>query len=267
MVNPQPITPIGLPGPATGKGLSAVTQDEFSFADAVGGIRGLIESVLPGLVFIVAFLVTGNLTPALIGATGVALVAVIVRLAQRTPISQAISGLLGIAIGVLWARRSGQAQDFFVFGLWQNAIYLVAVLLSLLVRWPLVGVVVELLRTSIGLQKEAAAQEAAARAAETYAPRDSAADQLAMPNEEPGGNPFAGAMAWRRDATALRRYTLATWLWVGLFAIRLAVQVPLYLHQSVGWLGTARLLLGAPLWAGTLYFTWAIIHRNRSARA
>ena len=63
----------------------------------------------------------------------------------------------------------------------------------------------------------------------------------------------------------MRRYTAATWLWIGLFAARLAVQVPLYLDGDVGWLGTARLVMGIPLWALVLWLTWILVRRPATA--
>ena len=63
----------------------------------------------------------------------------------------------------------------------------------------------------------------------------------------------------------MRRYTAATWLWIGLFAVRLAVQVPLYLDGDVGWLGTARLVMGIPLWALVLWLTWILVRRPHAA--
>lgn len=53
--------------------------------------------------------------------------------------------------------------------------------------------------------------------------------------------------AWR-DFDPLRRAAYrATWLWAALFALRVAVQVPMYLAGAVGLLGTAKLVLGFPL--------------------
>lgn len=62
----------------------------------------------------------------------------------------------------------------------------------------------------------------------------------------------------------MRRYQAATWLWVGMFVLRLAVQVPLYVTGTVGWLGTARLVMGIPLFALTLWVTWLLVRRDRS---
>ncbi|OLT53122.1 hypothetical protein BJF88_01500 [Cellulosimicrobium sp. CUA-896] len=224
--------------------MRALAGEQFSVAEAVGGVRGLVESVAPGLVFVVAFVATTDLTWSLVASVAVALVAVAARLVQRTPLTQALGGLLGVAIGVVWAWRSGEAQDYFAWGLWTNAAYLVALLVSLAVRWPLVGLVVEGLRSGFGVGT-ASSEDAAAR------------------SPEPGA--FARwARAWRSDRTLLRRYAAATWLWVGLFAARLAVQVPLYLEGSVGWLGTARLVMGLPLWALVLWLTWVLVRRRHA---
>ena len=203
---------------AGGRGMRAVLGEDFSFADAIGGVRGLVESVAPGLVFVVVYLISFELTPALVGSVAVAVLAVVVRLLQRTPVTQAASGIVGVGIGVVWAWRTGEPTDYFVYGLWTNAVYLVACIVSVLVRWPLVGVVVGLLRGQ--------------------------------------------GTSWRKDPAAARdrqRFRWATWLWAAMFAARLAVQVPAYLADDVAWLGTARLAMGVPLWALTLWTTWLLV--------
>lgn len=135
------------PGPASRQeGLSQVAGGDFDAARAVGGVRGVVEAVAPGLVFVVAFLVTGDLVVPLVAALGVAAVATAVRLVQGTPLTQAIGGLLGVGVGVLMAWRSGEAQDFYLLGLWTNALYGGGMLIALLLRWPLIGVVVSMLR-------------------------------------------------------------------------------------------------------------------------
>jgi len=203
------------------RGVRAVLGEEFSVAEAIGGVRGLVESVAPGAVFVVVFLAGRALVPALVASLGVALLAVVVRLVQRTPVTQAVSGIVGVLVGVVWAWRTGEATDYFAWGLWTNAAYLLACLVSLLVGWPLVGVVVGLLRGE--------------------------------------------GTRWLRDpalAAERARYRWATWLWVAMFGARLAVQVPAYLAQDVAWLGTARLAMGVPLWALTLWLTWLLVRRS-----
>ena len=65
---------------------------------------------------------------------------------------------------------------------------------------------------------------------------------------------------------AVRRYVMATWLWAGLFAARLAVQVPLLLDDAVGWLGTAKLLMGVPLFAVVIWLTWLMVREPEELR-
>jgi len=203
------------PAPTLKRGLGAVASEDFSALEAVGGIRGLIESVLPGLVFVVIYLINYQLSHALIGSLAVAVAATIARLISGTSLQQAVAGFGGVAIGAIWAWRTGEAQDYFAFGLWTNGAYLVACLISMVVRWPLVGLIVGVLT----------------------------------------GKPTQ----WRSNRSQRRAYTWATGVWVALFGARLAVQLPLYLGASVGWLGSMRLVMGVPLWALALWVTWLLV--------
>lgn len=244
-------------------GLRAVTSDDFNALAAMGGVRGLVEAILPGLIFITVFSITQELLWALVGSMAVALITVIARLAQRSSVQQALSGVLGILIGVVWAWRTGEATDFFAFALFQNAAYLVVVLIAQLLGWPAVGVILELLRFSMSAKDapvsppDAGAGAGSDGSAQTTFSQRSAA-------EPTSANPFRGFSVWRQDAGLVRRYRLATWFWIALFAVRLAVQVPLFLGQSVGWLGIARIIMGVPLWGLALYLTWAVLHGSRN---
>ncbi|UNX53380.1 DUF3159 domain-containing protein [Georgenia sp. TF02-10] len=218
------VTLPGGPGAPAGA-LGQLTGPQFSLADSVGGVRGLVESMAPGAVFVVVFVATRELVPPLVASLAVAVVSMALRLIQRTPPTQAVGGLLGVAVGVVWAWQSGRAENYFAMGLWTNAAYAAGLLLALAARWPAVGVVVALLRGQ--------------------------------------------DMSWRTDPAQRgrrARYTWATWLWVAMFGARLLVQVPLYLHAEVAWLGTARLVMGLPLWGLTLWLTWVLV-RERAAPA
>jgi len=216
------------------RGLQALTADEFSASAAVGGVRGVVESVAPGLLFVVVYLATGQeLKPALFAAGGAAVLAVIARLVQRTPVTQAFSGLFGVGIGVVWAWRTGDATDYFAYGLWVNALYLVGTLVTILVGWPLVGLVVGTFSKGGPLS----------------------------------GGTWSQAVAWRSDRALRRRYALATWPWVGMFAVRLAVQLPLFFKHDTTWLGTAKLAMGIPLTALALWISWLMVRSARPARS
>ncbi|MEY9910840.1 hypothetical protein ABIA35_007091 [Catenulispora sp. MAP12-49] len=69
--------------------------------------------------------------------------------------------------------------------------------------------------------------------------------------------PITGEMTtWRQVPGRLRAFTKATWLLAGLFAVKLAVQVPLYLTHHTTALGVARLALGYPPYLACLYVAW-----------
>jgi hypothetical protein len=51
-------------------------------------------------------------------------------------------------------------------------------------------------------------------------------------------------MQWRQDPTRVRAYSRASWVWVGLFSLRLAVQLPLYLTGALVALGVTRVAMG-----------------------
>ena len=55
------------------------------------------------------------------------------------------------------------------------------------------------------------------------------------------------------------RYTQITWMWAGLFAARLAVQLPLYLVKNTEVLGVARLAMGPFLFAIIAWFSWMLV--------
>jgi hypothetical protein len=65
--------------------------------------------------------------------------------------------------------------------------------------------------------------------------------------------------AWRKDPAMLRGFTRATLVFVGLFTIRLVVQVPLYLTGSLNALGIAKVGLGLPFYALALWLAYAVM--------
>ncbi len=125
---------------------TSLLGDDFKWADAIGGWRGLAESVAPGAIFVAAFLVWGGFRIPVIAAVSTVVVMVAVRLIERTPVTQALGGLLGVALGAIWAWRAGDANEYFVPGFWYTGAYTVAMIVSMVVRWPAVGVAVGLLK-------------------------------------------------------------------------------------------------------------------------
>ena len=106
---------------------------------AAGGIRGIAESVLPGLVFLVVFTLTRNLAWSLAASVAVAVVFLVARLAQRTPLTQSLAGIAGVALSAVLAMTTGKAENFYLWGFLTNAGYILAMVISIAVRWPVLG--------------------------------------------------------------------------------------------------------------------------------
>ena len=196
--------------------------DKAKIVNALGGTKGLIDSGLPALLFLVAFNFNKDVTQSSYFALGLSLILPLIRLIKRETIQHAISGVIGVAVCAWLANRSGKAEDFYLPGLWTNAIYGFAYLVSILVRWPVIGLVI--------------------------------------------GPLLEENLRWRKDPARTKVYIKATWLWVGMFAIRLLVQYPLYLSGNVNALGTARLIMGYPLFIATAWLTWVVIKSGPKLR-
>lgn len=124
---------------AFGGAFNQLRSEDFSWTAAVGGWRGIVESALPVLVFVVAFMVTSDLWVTAAAASAVALVFFLMRLIARQPVTQALSGFIGVAIGVVWALASGREENYFAVGLVNAAVFFTVLVVSLLAKKPLVA--------------------------------------------------------------------------------------------------------------------------------
>jgi hypothetical protein len=106
---------------------------------ALGGRRGMVEGAVPTLGFTVTYLIGHNLRLGLIVGIGLAVALLAVRLVQRQSVQFVVNSLVGIAIAAVFASRTGHAKDVFLPGILWNTAYAVVMVLSVLVRWPLVG--------------------------------------------------------------------------------------------------------------------------------
>lgn len=123
--------------------------DRQSLLAGVGGWLGIVESITPSLAFVVAFSITKNIVLAVAVAGTLAVGFIALQLIRRKPLTNAIAGAIGIAISAyLPLREGGQPADYFVQGFFTNAIYLVVLGISVLLRWPIIGVLVGLLNGS-----------------------------------------------------------------------------------------------------------------------
>jgi len=183
---------------------------------ALGGPQGIADSSVPALGFVITYTLGGNdIGLAAWVAIGLGAVMAAVRIARRETLQFALAGFVGVAIAAFIADRTGRAEDFFLPGLLLNAAYASAYLVSIAVRWPLLGLIL---------------------------------------------GPVTGeGLTWRKDPERLRRYTQASWIWVGVFSLRLAVQLPLYLAGAVLALGIAKTAMGVPIFLIAIWLSYLVL--------
>ncbi|MDQ1287327.1 MAG: hypothetical protein QG622_892 [Actinomycetota bacterium] len=208
--NPEP----GGSAPEPGS-FAAAFAEQFSLEEAIGGPRGMIEAVVPMTLFSFAFGLGASMRTAVIAALASSVVFAVARLVSRQPLTHALSGVLGIALGAYLAMRTGRAENFVLPSLVKNSAQGAAFALSALVRWPILGLILGMVRGE--------------------------------------------GVTWRRDPSRLRAYSRATWVWAGMFGVRLAVQVPLWMAGAAAALGFANVVLGLPLFGLVMWLTWAIV--------
>ena len=175
---------------------------------ALGGWRGSIESALPMVAFVVVWTWQKDIMTAVVTAGVLTAVLAVVAVVQRQSLQFILSAVFATAIAAFFALRSGRAEDAFLPGILTSAAWGVGTLVSVLVRWPVVGFMV-----GVGDPRMA---------------------------EDP--------FAWRRDPGLVRVCQRLTMVLVALYAVRVAIMLPLYFAGQVAWLGVAKVALGWPAW-------------------
>ena len=197
-------------------------------AEQLGGERGLVESSIPVLTFVLLNFLFSNdrldlfadertgLYWAIGGAVVTAVLIAIYRLYRREPVRHAVNGLIGIALGAYLAARSGQAKDFYLPGILLTLGQAAVLLISVGFRKPLIGYV-----------------------------------WAVMANK--------GKHDWLRSPTMLKMFQWLTVAWAVSLLVRGGVQGGLYLPGHYYWLGGARIFLSWPIYAAMLALTvWAV---------
>ncbi len=116
-----------------------------SLADLLGGRRGAVDASIPPAAFAVGYLAGRGQVWAAVTAALVAGVAVAGwRLSRGDRPRAVVFGLLGVAVAALVVLRTGRAADFFLVQLVANAASALVFLATVVVRWPLLGVMVGL---------------------------------------------------------------------------------------------------------------------------
>lgn len=237
----HPVVDEALEDLTTGRaGEKAKTEDEeepfpsFSeqIADQLGGVRGLIESSLPVLAFVLFNVVLGTVfdldkTTALYWAIAGSVISAIgigiYRLTRREPVRHAINGIFGIAIGAYLAWRTGEAKNFYLPGILLTFGQAAVLLLSMVVRKPLIGY-------AWGI----------------------------MANR--------GRQDWFGNARLFRTFQWLTLLWVVSLCVRAGIQYYLWALGEANALGIVRILISWPIYAGTFAYTAWAIHRVTSTQ-
>lgn len=195
-------------------GVERGDDGQIDVLKSVGGVRGLAEAIVPGLLFTLIFTLSSNLYVSLGAAVASAAAFSVANLIQKRALMQSLTGVIGVVICAVVALRSGSGTEFFLPGFYLNGAYILAFIVSVAVKWPVAGLLFGFIR---------------------------------------GEN-----LDWRADRKRIRAYALATWIIIAVFALRLGVQLPLYLADNVAALGTMRLAMGVPLYALGLWLAWMV---------
>ncbi|MGZ9825826.1 DUF3159 domain-containing protein [Tsukamurella ocularis] len=221
--------------PATAEQEAPEPSIKDQVLEQMGGWQGMVYSALPVMAFVPANAVWG-LKGGAIAALAVAALVAVIRVATRTSIQPAISGFFGVAVCVVIAMIvGGNGKGYFLYGIVMQAVFAVAFAVSLVVRWPLVGVLWHLFDERKKGEAGSAAQDA--------------------------------GTDWRADRRQYRAFVWLTVLWIGMFAVRFAVQFALYQNDDVGGLGVARIIMGWPMFAVGLLITFLVARRATHAHA
>lgn len=119
----------------------AKTVTEAALFEAFGGVRGMVETVLPGLLFITIFTINRDLHISAIAALAVSLLLVAVRLIRKDTVKHAFSGVFGVAFGVVFAMMTGNAKDFYLPGMLYTLGLALAYIVTTIAGVPLIGLI------------------------------------------------------------------------------------------------------------------------------
>ncbi|MDT3395966.1 DUF3159 domain-containing protein [Streptomyces sp. B1866] len=113
---------------------------DAALLEAFGGVRGMVDTTVPGLVFVLLYTIEHEIRLAALASLGLTLLLALGRLARRETLKHAFSGVFGVAVGAVFAMVSGDAKNFYLPGMLYILGLGVAYVVSALVRFPLIGV-------------------------------------------------------------------------------------------------------------------------------
>ncbi len=201
-----------------------------TLADLLGGSRGAIDASLPVAAFVGGWLMFGRSVPAA-AASALAVTALVAgwRITRGARPRALLLGVLAVCASAIVALYTGRAEDFFLIQIFSNAASALLWTVSIVLGWPLLGIIVG---TILGQQ--------------SWTPRS----RRGVPRAR-----------WRRDPALLHAYSSASWVWVGQYALRLVILLPLWAGGWVAALGAVRIALTWPLVAACLGLSWWVLRR------
>jgi hypothetical protein len=228
----------GEPAPATMPALDTVEAlVREQLGKAMGGRRGVLEAAVPTIVFTVVWLSTKRLEWALGVSVSAAVVLLIVRLVQRSTVQFVVNALVGIGIGWLFVRlaaRSGGDEDAQALAYFLPGLLYNAGYAVVLALTCLIG------WPLMGFMV---------------------------------GSVMGDATAWRQDRQIVSLCTKLTWLLAVPCALRVVVQVPIWLagkrealdpDAALAALGVLKIAMGWPLQIAALTAVGWTLMRNRT---
>ncbi|WP_163505602.1 DUF3159 domain-containing protein [Fodinicola acaciae] len=121
--------------------MNVFTRKSLSLFAAVGGWRTVAEAVASKVVFLLAYQVSGQVLTSALVAVGSVLAFAVVRIWSDRSYWSAAIGLVVVGVSTLLAGSTGHAVDFYLEVVVTEAGLTAVLLLSILARWPLVGLV------------------------------------------------------------------------------------------------------------------------------
>jgi len=193
-------------------------------SSALGGARGSFETALPTVAFVAAWMWRHDVKIAVAASAVIVLVLLVVRLVARQTPRYVLSAIVATAIAAFFALRSGRPEAAFLPGILTSAAWGAGSLLSVVVRWPLVGFIVA--------------------AGDPHLVQD--------------------PTAWRRDRGLVTVCQRLTMVLVALYAVRVVVMYPLYLAGQVALLGVAKIALGWPAYLCAVAVMGMLLMRGKT---
>ncbi|TQM43791.1 DUF3159 domain-containing protein [Pseudonocardia cypriaca] len=128
------------PTPAASASPEPARTREQVVLDRMGGRRGFIYSTIPIVVF-----VTANLFLPLVATLGIAVsvggALTAIRIIRGERWTSAAAGLVGVAVAATIVGLTGSAKNYFLLGIWAYFAGFVIAVVSVLIRWPVSGII------------------------------------------------------------------------------------------------------------------------------